>query len=118
MPTEKKIQLGFGITILTMIIILTLFYWNEDLSTINTYEVFFISLISFVVGLVSSIIVRFFKIRTNYNIMSLVILAFGFGLFCLGDFPLSVIPLSSYLVIILISFAIGTFLSLVIYFVI
>jgi len=113
--SERKLQLGLGVTILSILLIFTMFFWDRDMTTITTIEMFWVIIISFGIGLISSLFMRLARIRTNYNLMALVIVAFGFMLYSLGDYPISAIPMSTILSMLLLSFMLAIFLSFILY---
>jgi hypothetical protein len=109
-----SIRLSFGTTLLAFLVLLVLFQWDKNINTIRTYDLFLISFYSFLIGLGVAFIIRLVGAKTDYNLGSILILAFfGIIYFVVGDIEFGTILILDFVlyfcIALLIALALGFF---------
>lgn len=116
MKDDYSVKLAPGITIVSFLIILSLFFWETDYAELTTMQIFIVSLVSFLIGFASSFVVRLMGMETDYNISSIVVLVFGILLVLLiGDVQIGIVSTGSLLSVLVFSMAIGVGIGFVSY---
>jgi len=88
---DKKYYLTFsvGVTLLSIVVMLGLFHWSDTLGALKTERLFYITLVSFLIGAVFSIVLFLLARRSDFNLSSIGILVFVSSLYLtVGNIPL------------------------------
>jgi len=113
----KEVKVGVGITSIAFMILLIIYCWFRELSSLLPSEMFWLGLIAFAIGLGVSIAIRVgYKQKTDYNLMGISMLLFFFMLWAfIGDVAIGTMLISSLVFVLLIVTLIGILLAVILY---